>query len=653
MVYYEETTCQLGEWIRVPVDESLIVNGPNFWVGVQNLDGGGEDGLGVDAVTDYPEHKWGRADGSWMQQNIWEGDHMIRVTIIDTTGEAAMILTESEPTLDLARKAEKAARIIDIDTSPDSPFRAVGGGGDIPVPLDVETILGYNLYRSETPNVPIDSLHRLNDGYINELTYDDSTVVNGTTYYYVATAMYDNGGNIEESPPSNEVEATPRMGARMILDPTSFEAFAQQGEVVTGILNIANPGGLDLDFSINTVTDNIAGSPEGEIPGWTFGSQFRSYAEEWDKTDQPEQETFPPILLDNGGPDAWGYFWIDSDEPNGPTYDWIDIVGIGHRLIMNIDDNQGPFPLQFDFHFYGLSFNSFRVCSNGWISFTSTGTQYYNLPLLNPGSPVNFIGPFWDDLNPLAGGEIWYYTDDSIAVVSWINVPHFGDGGPYTFQVVLRSNGTITFNYANMVYLNDSATIGIQNGTRTIALQVAYNQPYVHNNLAVLIKGWLTADPVSGIVAPGSNSDVEISFDATVIDEGTHYGSLIVTGYDLNHLVDEINVPVTFHVNVTGVEDNSAKLPKQFALHQNYPNPFNPNTDVKFDLPVDCRVRLEIFNILGQKVVTVIDEDMKAGYRSVAWNGNDQSGRQVSSGVYFYKLTAGDNIFTKKMMMLK
>ncbi|UCC78830.1 MAG: S8 family serine peptidase [Candidatus Zixiibacteriota bacterium] len=656
MAYYIETTCQLGEWIMLPIDGGLTLNGPNFWVGMQNLAGGGEDGMGLDAVTDYPQHKWARESGNWNQQNIWEGDHMIRATIIDNTSGAAVTLTESRPTIDLAFKAKKQGKTRFADAAPTGSAPAMSSFnpiGDIPVPLDVEIILGYNVYRSETPNVPVDSLHRINDAYITELTYDDSSVVNGTTYYYVATAMYDNNGNIEESPPSNEVEATPRMGARMVLDPTSFEVFGQQGEIVTDLLNIANPGGLDLDFSISTITDNIAVNPGGEIPGWTFGTLFTSYSEESDKSNQASQQTFLPVILDSGGPDAWGYFWIDSDEPGGPAYDWIDIVGIGQPLYMSDDDNQGPFPLLFSFPFYDLTFNSFRVCSNGWISFTSNDWEYWNYPLLNPESPENFVGPFWDDLNPSMGGEIWYYTDDSVAVVSWINVPHYGSGGPYTFQVILRSDGTITFNYENIGYPNNSATIGIQNSTRTIALQVAYNQSYVHNNLAVLIKGWLTANPGSGTVAPGGNFNVVVSFDATVLDGGIHTGSLIVTGYDLNHMVDQITVPVTFHVATTGVEDNAAGLPRDFALHQNYPNPFNPNTDVKFDLPVDCRVRLEIFNILGQKVVTVIDEDMKAGYGSVTWNGNDRSGRQVSSGVYFYKLTAGDHIFTKKMMMLK
>ena len=94
-------------------------------------------------------------------------------------------------------------------------------------------------------------------------------------------------------------------------------------------------------------------------------------------------------------------------------------------------------------------------------------------------------------------------------------------------------------------------------------------------------------------------------------------------------------------------------LPKSFALHQNYPNPFNPTTTIRFDLPIEAYVRLDVFNILGQKVTTLLDQPMQPGYHSVAWNGDDGDGRTVASGVYFYRLAAGDNIAKKKMVVLK
>jgi len=101
-----------------------------------------------------------------------------------------------------------------------------------------------------------------------------------------------------------------------------------------------------------------------------------------------------------------------------------------------------------------------------------------------------------------------------------------------------------------------------------------------------------------------------------------------------------------------------AGLPKEFALSQNYPNPFNSTTLIRYILPAvsgavpstgqPSAVSLEVYNILGQKVATLVDGHQKAGYKVVSWNAQD-----MSSGVYFYKLTAGDFVSVRKMVLLK
>ncbi len=94
-------------------------------------------------------------------------------------------------------------------------------------------------------------------------------------------------------------------------------------------------------------------------------------------------------------------------------------------------------------------------------------------------------------------------------------------------------------------------------------------------------------------------------------------------------------------------------VPKDFALHQNYPNPFNPTTTIRFDLPNEAMVRLDIYNILGRKVQTLIDQPMPPGYHSVDWDGSDSNGRTIASGIYFYRLAAGDTVAKRKMVLLK
>jgi flagellar hook assembly protein FlgD len=94
-------------------------------------------------------------------------------------------------------------------------------------------------------------------------------------------------------------------------------------------------------------------------------------------------------------------------------------------------------------------------------------------------------------------------------------------------------------------------------------------------------------------------------------------------------------------------------LPTTFALSQNYPNPFNPNTEIKYQLPKDSRVVLSIYNVMGQEVVTLVDAGLKAGYYTATWNARDARGTEVSAGIYFCRLQAGEFSQTRKMVLIK
>ena len=88
--------------------------------------------------------------------------------------------------------------------------------------------------------------------------------------------------------------------------------------------------------------------------------------------------------------------------------------------------------------------------------------------------------------------------------------------------------------------------------------------------------------------------------------------------------------------------------PSEFALYQNYPNPFNPITNIKFDIPKTAKINLIVYNLLGEKIATLLDEDKEAGFYDVKFDASS-----FSSGIYIYKLTAGDFIQTKKMTFIK
>ena len=95
------------------------------------------------------------------------------------------------------------------------------------------------------------------------------------------------------------------------------------------------------------------------------------------------------------------------------------------------------------------------------------------------------------------------------------------------------------------------------------------------------------------------------------------------------------------------------QVPDGFRLLQNYPNPFNPNTTIEFSLTQKADVRLIVYNLLGQQVRVLANESVNPGVYKVEWDGKDELGQKVASGIYLYRITAGSYVETKKMVLMK
>ncbi len=107
-----------------------------------------------------------------------------------------------------------------------------------------------------------------------------------------------------------------------------------------------------------------------------------------------------------------------------------------------------------------------------------------------------------------------------------------------------------------------------------------------------------------------------------------------------------------FSINIISLDVNNV-VPPELALGQNYPNPFNPSTTISYSLPTSGLVRLDIYNVRGQLVRTLIDAEQDSGYHSVVWNGTDKSGQNVASGIYFYRLSSPGEALGKRMLLMK
>lgn len=105
---------------------------------------------------------------------------------------------------------------------------------------------------------------------------------------------------------------------------------------------------------------------------------------------------------------------------------------------------------------------------------------------------------------------------------------------------------------------------------------------------------------------------------------------------------------------ITAVKDSCSQIiPASFSLEQNYPNPFNPTTQIRFALPVGTGVKITIYDVLGQRVATLLEETLKAGIHEARWDGRNQFGAPAASGVYFYRMEAGSHVQTNKMVLVK
>jgi len=203
-----------------------------------------------------------------------------------------------------------------------------------------------------------------------------------------------------------------------------------------------------------------------------------------------EQYTPPaPTPLDNGGPDAYGYTWVDNDGGGGPTYNWIDITSIGTRVTGLADDNNvGPFSMGFQYPYYWYMVDHMWIGSNGYISFSSNANfahPFAGIP--TAGNPNDLVAVLVGDLDFTRGnGSCYYYSNAADTfIISWITVGEFGYiDSTHTFQVIFSASDTsILFQYGDNHgrFLDSGGTtrsvIGIENVNGQVGLE------YLHDNL--------------------------------------------------------------------------------------------------------------------------------------------------------------------------
>ena len=191
------------------------------------------------------------------------------------------------------------------------------------------------------------------------------------------------------------------------------------------------------------------------------------------------------------------------------------------------------------------------------------------------------------------------------------------------------------------------------------------------NSLAINDNGHIFAGGLNGIFRSTDNGDnwtgtnVSATVLALAINDSGHIfaGSLIVVfrSTDNGDNWTELDLGLqgflpVIHALVINDAGHITFVPAQlssFALEQNYPNPFNPETIIRYQLDRTAEVKLEIYNIVGEKVTTLVDKKLSSGAHFVTWHGSDALGRPVASGVYIYRLQTDSFVESKKMLLLR
>ena len=326
-----------------------------------------------------------------------------------------------------------------------------------------------------------------------------------------------------------------------------------------------------------------------------------------------------------------------------------------------------------------------------FLGYEANWTLQENSPCVDAGNPestfndidgtINDIGayggsnPYGSFVNYLAPENLTYQFGDEFNQInlSW-DAPE-SETNPVGYQVF---DGEEMFvEIENVTNYNISE---VANGVHSYKIRANYGNGLV-SEFSDLVEIWVTNEaPINFTGTADGNNSIELNWENPNIENPNLTGynlyrndEIIVTlTTDMNSYIDENLAEENYTYYVTAIyydifesleseyyqidlsgNTDDETIPAVTELNGNYPNPFNPSTTIKFSLNQDTKVTLEIYNIKGQLVKTIINSEMQAGYHSVVWNGIDENDKKTSSGFYFYRLKAGSYCCINKMLQVK
>ncbi len=469
-------------------------------------------------------------------------------------------------------------------------------GGDSLTSFHIEVWIAggkdTTLVDTVSAGVQADTITGLTDGTLYTVLVR-AVDANDSTSPFVSTTWYA-GGSPYPAPPQNLVAN--------VVDDSHIEltwinpATQADGTPLDDLagINIYLNGTLSGSYSTTA-----AGMPVVDTIEVTPGT-FDIYVTAFDN-ETPVHESDPSNTVHvvtnahSGGPDGFGYTFVDSDYQGGPAFQWIDITSTGTQIPLG-DDDWDSVGLSFQFPFYDANYQTIDIQSNGTITFHHDyfGLSNRPLPTNAYSGPWDVIAFYWSDQNPSSTsghGAVYFQDFGDSAVVEFYEVPEYGGSTYNTYEVVLYSNGNIRMNYLTITDYSDE-TIGIQ--------------------------------------------------DATAYPNGDWY---LQYTYNGDPIVPHDSLSVLFAYPVSVGERNGLL---DYRLIGTVTNPVKGVSAVAFTVPRATKVELNLYDVMGRKVREIYRGRVEAGRHSVRFDA-----RGLTGGVYFVKMVADGHTSVAKVLVVR
>ena len=393
--------------------------------------------------------------------------------------------------------------------------------------------------------------------------------------------------------------------------------------------------GGDYDFvTMSIAKDNTYSA---NIPGAAEGSTISYYIHAADYSGRSENNPFigkaDPHVFSVGLP-QFPEITLDTTELNLSCE-------INHTVSTPFEIfNTGTADLNYTLSYSTMIFENLSIeienspSANSYNSNTLTEGNWKEFDITEEGTVSKVTVDFdWDTDNYPAEGSIWMSSPAENSAKISENITD----GHYTIELTDFEGEDLTGTWK--IWIADSYSDGGHQATN-----VSFDFEIAHESA-----DWLTLSADNGIILPSESTQIDALCNATGLAIGDYTGKIKIESNDPNCSVTYIDVNLT----VTDEEAISEDAPKTY-LKGNSPNPFNPLTTIYYSLAEKSDVEITIYNVLGEKVKTLIKEkDILPGDYDLTWDGKDESGNSVASGVYFYKMNSTKKNEVRKMLLVK